>query len=551
MLPHRNKNSWCLITACTLLLGTCLPALAQTSATLYLKNGAVLSGEVKTIGPESLAVALAGASTALSQNYATIARIEWPEPDLWNEAMAAFDSGMPKEALELFTALSTAPASVSFYPAPGNFAERARRMMLQCHRRLRDGAAITKLARSIDWSKLPEAERTVSPVLKVWGHVGVADWTAAKAAADEAARVLGAEDSDRLELSFLRARIGANLGLMDEAIAEYAVCYTLPSSDPGLAADALRESAVLLVAKPDRKDELRALVHLYATNIGRGKLWKDAPAEVAALLKEELSRPVEAPPPAQEKAAATGVAGGEFVTIAQFRFEPPPADAPKPAADPSKQPVKFEPSNGTFKGVDAPAGWDTAGTRVGLFTSGKKSNGTLTRELGEDDRMKLTKGKTLRLKMDLRFGAVYKGGTKAVRTSSYFRWGILNGQKAGYGVNMSLMADEKGIAIMGDTGGDGDLLGGQGVKKVPVEGSAESVVVAANKVLSCEFALQLQDENKVLVTARVGQITGSATLDAADGQPIVTDFTKSTFVLRMGRANTAVHFDNLVVEVSP
>ena len=116
---------------------------------------------------------------------------------------------------------------------------------------------------------------------------------------------------------------------------------------------------------------------------------------------------------------------------------------------------------------------------------------------------------------------------------------------------MSLMEGEKGVAIMGDAGGDDDLLGGQGVKKVPVESNADSGGVAASKVLPCEIALQPQDDNKVLVTVRVGQIAGSVILDSADGQPIVTDFTKSMFVLRMGRANTPVHFDNLVVEVSP
>ena len=549
MSLDRNKNSGWIIAVSALLLGVGIPASAQTSVTLVLKNGAVLSGDVQTIGPASLTLSLAGASTALSQSYATISSIEWPEPDLWHEAMAAFDSGSPKEALDLFAALSTAPAAVSFYPAPGNFAERARRMMLQCHRRLRDGPAITKLARQIDWSKLPEAERALSPLLKVWSLVGVSDWPAAKAAADEASRALAAEDADQLELSFLRARIGTKLGLVDEAIADYALCYTLPSSDPGLAADAIRESAALLAAKPDRRDELRALAHLYATNIGRGALWKDAPADVVALLKEDVTKPVE--PPTEEKPAAAGAAAGDFVKIAQFHFEPPPADAPKPTPDPNVKPVKFEASNGIFKPVDAPVGWDTAETRVGLFTSGKRSNGILKRELAEDERLKLTKGKTLRLRMDLRIGALYKGGSKTLQNSSYLRWGILNGQKAGYGVNVSLMEGEKGVAIMGDAGGDDDLLGGQGVKKVPVESNADSGGVAASEVLPCEIALQPQDDNKVLVTVRVGQIAGSVILDSADGQPIVTDFTKSMFVLRMGRANTPVHFDNLVVEVSP
>ena len=365
------------------------------------------------------------------------------------------------------------------------------------------------------------------------------------------------DDPDQLELSFLRARIGAKLGLADEAITDYATCYTLPSSDAGLAADAIRESAALLVTLPDRKGELRALAHLYATTVGRGKLWKDAPAEVAALLDEELHKPIKAAESKVEEKdgknpdGSSAVGAGEFVTITQFRFEPRPADTPPPVPDPTKKPVKFEPSDGTFKSVETPPGWESAETRVAVFSTGRKSHSTLTRELPEDARLKLAEGKTLRLKMDLRLSAVYKNGSKTLENSSYVRVGLLNAEKAGYGFNISLMTKDKGLAILGDPGGDDDLLGGNGIKKVPADGSTEFGSVEANKPLPCEITFQLQDQTKMLVTARVGKITGSVTMDAAADQPIVTDFTKSLFVLRFGRARSALHFDNLVVEVTP
>lgn len=558
MWPHSNKNSRWFTAACLALLGAFTPALAQTSATLHLKSGAVLSGEVKSIGPASLSLSLAGTSGSLNQNYADIARIEWPEPDLWQEATAAFERGQAKEALELFTQLSKAPGAISFHPAPGNFAERARRQMLECHRRLRDGAALTELARRIDWAKLPEEERTLSPLFKVWSLVGASNWPEAKTAADAAGEALKTDDPDVLELSFLQARIAKQLGLNDEAIATYAACYTFPSSDTSLAADALRESAELLASLPERKEELRALAHLYATNIGRGKLWKDAPAEVTALLAEPLHKPSAvvaaaavkegAAPPAA--GAGAGMASGEWVSVGKFRFEPPPEGTPKPVPDPNKKPVTFVATSGTFKPVEAPAGWASAETRVGQFSTAK-SGGTLTRQLKEESGMRLEKGKTLRLTLELNLGKLAAKMSKAEERSSFIRFGLVNEKKAGYGVNVSLLAKDKGIAIMADPGGDDEIIGGPGAVKLPVEGSEQQGGAAGGKALPCELTLKLQDDGKVLVTARVDQISGSATMDAAAGQPVVTDFTKSIFVIRLGKSRTTIHFDNVNIEASP
>ena len=558
MWPHSNRNSRRFTAACLALLGAFTPALAQTSATLHLKSGAVLSGEVKSIGPASLSLSLAGTSGSLNQNYADIARIEWPEPDLWQEATAAFERGQPKEALELFTQLSKAPGAISFHPAPGNFAERARRQMLECHRRLRDGAALTELARSIDWAKLPEEERTLSPLFKIWSLVGASNWPEAKTAADAAANALKTDDPDVLELSFLQARIAKQLGLNDEAIANYSACYTFPSSDTSLAADALRESAELLASLPERKEELRALAHLYATNIGRGKLWKDAPAEVNAFLAEPLHKPSAvaaatavkegAAPPAA--GAGAGMAGGEWVSVGKFRFEPPPEGTPKPVPDPDKKPVTFVATSGTFKPVETPAGWASAETRVGQFSTAK-SGGTLTRQLKEESGMRLEKGKTLRLTLELNLGILAAKASKAEERSSFIRFGLVNEKKAGYGVNVSLLATDKGIAIMADPGGDDEIIGGPGAVKLPVEGSEQQGGAAGGKALPCELTLRLQDDGKVLVTARVDQISGSATMDAAAGQPVVTDFTKSIFVIRLGKSRTTIHFDNVNIEASP
>lgn len=554
MWPHSNPNSLHLIITCAVLLGTCMPSAAQTTAAIHLKNGSVLSGDVKVIGPASLSFTLAGASTSLSQNYTDIARIEWPEPDLWQEAMAAFDEGNPKAALALFAKLSTSPPAVNFHPAPGNFAERSRRMMLLCHRRLRDGAAIAKLVRQIDWAKLPEDERTVSPLLKVWSLIGASGWPAAKAAAEEAARTMGRDDPDMLELYFARARIAANLGLTDEAIAHYGFCYTLPSSDASLTADAIRESSALFIPLPERRDELRALAHLYATLVGRGKLWKDAPDEVTKLLGEKLREPVAvAATQGEMKAPANGSepapAPGAWITLTKFRFEPQPPGTPKPVPDPNKKPVKFEATGGIHKSTNAPAGWESAETRVAEFTSGN-SSATLMRLLKEDPLMKLTKGKTLRLTMELRLGKLETKASKPVERVSFFRFGLLDAKKAGYGVHVSLMAKDRGISILGDTGGDDDLLGGPGVVKLPAEGGADKGI-SGGKVLPCEITLQLQDEGKVLVTASIDNITGTATFDAAAGQPVVTDFNSGFFVIRIGKPKTSVLFDNVAIEVSP
>jgi len=547
MWPHRNKNSRWLTAACLALFGTC--ASAQTNATLHLKSGAVLSGEVRTIGPASLSISLTGTSGSLTQNYADITRIEWPEPDLWREAMAALDRGAAQEALELFTKLSTAPADVSFHPAPGNFALRARRMMLQCHRRLRDGAAIAKLVRQIDWAGLPEQERTVSPLLKVWSLVGASDWPAAKVAAEEAARSINGAHSDFAELSFLLARIASKLGNTDEAIATYAVCYTLPSSDPGLSGDAIRESAALFVALPERKNELRALAHLYATTIGRGNLWKDAPAEAVKLLGEELHKPI-VPAAPEAKEDMTTPAAGPWVSVAKLRFEPPAPGTPAPAPDPSKKPLKFEARGGAFKSIEAPAGWTSAETRVGQFST-DKSHGTLVRGLKEDPLLQLAKGKSLRLAMELRLGKLETNASKDEERVSFLRFGLLDAKKAGYGVNISLMADAKGLSIMADPGGDEELLGGPGVMKLPAEGSPSPDSITGGTVLPCEITLRVQEDGKVRITARVDKVTGAATVDPAAGQPVISNFSGGFFLLRIGKPKTSALFDNVSIEVSP
>lgn len=550
MWPHSRRNSGYLFVACLVLLAGCLSAHAQTNASLHLKSGAILSGEVKTIGPASLSISLAGASGILTQKYEDITRIEWPEPDLWQEAMTAFAEGSTKTALELFTKLTTEPGSISFHPAPGNFVERSRRMMLRCHRRLRDGAAIAKLGRQIDWSKLPEEDRAIPPVLKVWGLVGSSDWPAAKAAADEAARIMTHDDPDLLELSFLRARIATKLGDFDAAISHYGYCYALPSSDATLAADAFRESAALLAAQPERKDELHALTHLYATMIGRGKLWPDAPAELEALLKQKLGelKGAAKTPTTPQTAAANSPEGGAFVNIAKFRFEPQPPGSPKPPPSPGKKPVTFETNGGVFKTIDAPADWEAAETRVGQFTS-DKSQGTILRRLKEDPLLQLAKGKKLRLTVELHLGDLNAQDPTSGQPAAFVRVGLLNAEKTGYAIHLPLIAKDQGTWILADPKADDGLLSGASLVKLPA-GDLANKVILGGRVL-CEITLDFQDEGKVLVTARVDKVSGSATFDAASGHPIINDFNGGYFGIRIGKPKTSVLFDNVAIEVSP
>lgn len=544
-----NPSSLRLIATGIALLGACASGFAQTNATLHLKKGPVLTGEIKSLGPASLTITLTGTSSALTQNYADIARIEWPEPDLWKEAMAAFDRGETTEALELFSKLATEPASISFHPAPGNFVERARRMMLLCHRRLRDGAAIAKLVRQIEWANLPEEERAVSALLKVWSLVGVSDWPAAKAAAEEAARGMDGADPDLRELSFLQALCAGKLGLTDEAINAYAVCYTLPSSDTGLAADALRESALLLAALPDRKDELKALAHLYATTAGRGKLWNDAPAEVTRLLAEDMSKPLAAVAAAKD-GAKPAKAAGAWVTITKFRFEPPPAGTPPPVPDPNKKVLKFEATGGTYKSISAPAGWASAETRVAEFSTAN-SGGTLTRQFKEEPLMQLAKGKTLRLTMELHLGKLAAKASQADERVSFLCFGLLDANKAGYGVSISLLAGAKGLSIMADPGGDAELLGGPRVMKLTADPGESPGSISGGTALPCEITIQPQEEGKVRITARVGTITATTTVDASVGQPVISNFSGGYFMLRIGKSKTSARFDNVAIEVSP
>lgn len=549
MWQRINPSSLRIIATGIALLSAHAPGFAQTNATLHLKKGPVLTGEIKYLGPASLTITLKGTNSAMSQNYADIARIEWPEPDLWKEAMAAFERGETTEALELFSKLANEPAAINFHPAPGNFVERTRRMILLCHRRLRDGAAIAKLLRQIDWANLPEDERAVSPLLKVWSLVGVSDWPAAKAAAEEAARSVDGASQDLLELSFLQALCASKLGLTDEAINAYAVCYTLPSSDTGLTADSLRESALLLAAHPDRKDELKALAHLYATTAGHGKLWKDAPTEMTQLLTEDMSKPLAAVVEAKDD-TKKAQADSAWVTITKIRFEPPPAGMPPPVPAPNNKVLKFEATGGTHKSMSAPAGWPSAETSVAQFSTAN-SAGTLTHQLKEDPLLQLTNGKKLRLTMELHLGKFAANPSQANKRVSFLRFGLLDANKAGYGVGISLLAGAKGFSIMADPGGAADLLDSSRVMKLNAEPGKSPGSIPAGTAMPCEITIQPQAEGKVHITARVGTNSATTTVDAAVGQPVISNFSGGYFVLRIGKSKTSVQFDNLTIEVSP
>lgn len=520
-------------------------AQAQNNAVLTLKSRAVVQGNVTAIGPDSLTIALSGAPAPLVQPYGDIERIDWPESDAWTEAVAAWERAEFSAASEQFARIAAAAPKITFHPAPGNFRDRALRFRINCLRHLRDAAAIADAAPQISWARLPPGERDQPPTLAAWIAVAKNDWPLAKTAAAAAATTVLPDHPDFAELSLLQGRIAAALDDPAAALVYYGSCYALPGAPPDLASIAIREAAAALEKLPERKDELRALTHLYATIAGKGKLWEGASEAIIALHRESPPAAIapKTPPPAETAAPAA-----TWASVLRIQFEPPPAGATPPAKKTASKSSAFDSTGGRWFVIDAPAEWPTAGTKVGKFDP-SASYSSVVRSLPANPNLTLAPGRSVRFSFEYRIQKFDHAVEKeAPPGEPLLRFGIATAGNRGYGLQFPLSESGSGIELIADTDGDDAPLGGPGASVLPRDSAGEPWIPAAGSVVAGELTLQMDKNSVLTIEGKVGDATVSATADAAAG---AADFSGGRIVLRIVRSKTIVETDNLKVEFSP
>lgn len=542
LLPHPSRlNRWIPVLALPVfwLAAQPTPVFGETSVTLRLKNGQSVSGDLVSVGNYSVEYRLEGGAASLSQPFAEIQTIDFPEPDLWLEGQDAFESGDLAGALTAFSKLTGSGPAVTFYPAPGNYRTRAQRKLVDCYRRQRNAGAIAKTLTEIEWSKLPPEEQKDIPLLKLWSALGEDQVEQTAKLAAEMDSKIPIEDPSFPEFSYIRGKMAAQMGATAGALRHFGACYGLPTPDTALAKDAIKESITLLAELPEREAELRALTHLYTTLCDPKGLWEEAPDAAKAAMAEELP----------EIAAMSSAAQYDYEVIVAFKFEPNPNPPPKPKG--KKNRVKgptFEPASARFAAEDAPGDWAEAGTRVGRFDP-SSAFASMTRILKEDPRLKLGPGTSLRLSMDVRLVEEVGVEKGAEGSGPRFRFGIITAKKGGYFVNIP--AGPAGQLQVGtDAGGDDEVIGGKtGIQILTAAEPQEFPGLKPNAATHCELTVRLEDAGKIELKAVVGGIETTSVVEVSEESPLHTDFINGFFAMRVAFHDTALLFDNVLIEV--
>ncbi len=272
-----------------LFAGTVLQA-QESRATIVLKDGRALEGRVDSVSGTSLKWWLPGLPQPQTYQFDQIDFIDFPQPPEWLEVMSLFDKGRYAEAAERFKAISLQRDSKTHYPAPGNFATLAERRLLDCYRRLRRPQDIAYTAKRIEWNKLPASERTQEGIIDCWAAVGDGNWEEAEKRVAATREEIPAVSSVAAELDYVAGLVHLGKGEGAEASVLFARAYGPDAcADAALAADAMRRAIELVLADPERRDELRALVRLYAGLHGNGQLWEGSADSLKNLLTDDSS----------------------------------------------------------------------------------------------------------------------------------------------------------------------------------------------------------------------------------------------------------------------
>ena len=295
---------------CLILLLLCLhPAQAQqgtVNASVHLKNGLIQPVKIHSANDSGIQWTGRGAPNPKLLPHSEIARIDFPEPDLWKQANTFFYAGDYTKAIAAYSSLANNPRG-NFYPAPGNYTSRARLRLIECYRETGNTKGIAEVAATLKAESLPQSLRTQMEVVSCWAELSQGNWDAVITKADALAAnpILPARE----DLGFIKAVALEKTGRTQEAITAYGTAYTADfGASRELAKSAIKSAILLLVAANDegRDGELNALVHTYAKVYNQGNLWEGAPAKAVELLSKgpELPEMEEAPTEAKSDSKA-------------------------------------------------------------------------------------------------------------------------------------------------------------------------------------------------------------------------------------------------------
>ena len=243
---------------------------------VYLTGNRVINTQVIALDQTSISFQAQNSKTTATLPYNQIESIEWPEPDAWKNAVTLLQEEKFDEAIQLFSQITRAQQRFTKHPAPGNFSTRARRMLIEAHRRKMDGASIKTefAALKPELRLLPPLERKLLPIYEGWIYASEKNW-------NEVLNLVAKYPRDA-DLALLEGY--AHLAKSDSRAAGLAFtkAYTLDGGgNTAVAALTLRESIQL--------QPTSVKIHTWATIFGKGKLWEGAPQSAIELLAKPIA----------------------------------------------------------------------------------------------------------------------------------------------------------------------------------------------------------------------------------------------------------------------
>ncbi len=315
----------CLILGCLLLLFLPMARAQQgsTTATVHLKNGLIQQVQIRAVNNNGIQWTGRNTPNPKVLPHSEIARIDFPEPDLWKQGNRFFYAGDYPKAIAAFSSLAKNPVG-NFYPAPGNYTSRAQLRLIDCFRETGNAKGIAEVAAALKAESLPPTLRGQMDVIACWAELSQGNWEAAITQVDalEANPILPA----RSDLGYIKAVALENTGRSREAITAYGAAYTVDfGGSRELAKRSIQSAIQLLLAANDegRAGELLSLVHTYAKVYNEGELWEGAPAKAVELLNKELEGTGNEAASAEEESESEGEG--------ESKAEPKEAEPTEPA----------------------------------------------------------------------------------------------------------------------------------------------------------------------------------------------------------------------------
>ncbi len=282
---------------------------AAGACVLHLKGGQELEGQVIEVGAESLKWRFRGASGASTTPYGQIDYVELPDYARFRFADELLEAGDWERARGRLEGIVKDDEEAGYYPVPGNYIDRARYRLVRIYRQEADGVKVAEHFRALGEERLPPEERVLGVVDEAWALAGEEKWGAVLKLVEGAGDGVRGASSDGAELAYLEGRAQEALGNLDGALDAYYRSYSFNySGNVEVARMALR-GALERTVEADAADEgIVAMLKMYASAFGKGKLWEGHPEELGERLAESLKTEAPGTDTGAEVARGTAVA---------------------------------------------------------------------------------------------------------------------------------------------------------------------------------------------------------------------------------------------------